>query len=200
MTSFDERATEWDTPERVGRAESAAAAIRAAVPLTTDLRVIEIGAGTGLLALAVAREVGSVVLADPSAGMLAVARQKVAAAGLRNVRTMSFALTVDPLPDERFDLVVSLMAFHHVRDIDAGLDALFSLLEGDGRLAVIDLDTEDGTFHSDPAADVHHGFDRADLGRRAEAAGFLDVAFETVDRIEKDDRDYSLFLLTARRP
>jgi len=162
--------------------------------------VIEIGAGTGLLALAIARDVGSVVLADPSTGMLAVAEQKVAHAGLENVRTLRFALTVDPLPTDRLDLAVSLLAFHHVADTGAALDALFALLEPGGRLALVDLDAEDGSFHSDPDAEVHHGFVRDDLGRRAEAAGFRDVGFATVDQITKDDRVYPLFLLTARRP
>jgi len=200
MSSFDERARDWDTPERVERAESAAAAVRGAVPLTPGMRIIEIGAGTGLLALAIARDVSSVVLAEPSAGMLEVANEKIAASGLDNVRTLRFALTVDPLPPERFDLATSLLVLHHVEDTSAALAALFALLEPGGRLALVDLDAEDGTFHSDPEAEVHHGFMREDLGRRAEAAGFRDVAFATLDRIVKDDRVYPLFLLTARRP
>lgn len=199
MSSFDERARGWDTRERIDRAASAAAAIRAAVPLARHQRVIEIGAGTGLLALALAPEVGSVVLTDPSSGMLEVASEKVAAAGLDNVRMFRFGLTVDPLPEERFDLAVSLMALHHVPDTDAGLAALHDVLEPGGLIALVDLDAEDGTFHSDPHAEVHHGFARDDLARRAEAAGYRDLALTTADRIAKDGRVYSLFLLTARR-
>jgi ubiquinone/menaquinone biosynthesis C-methylase UbiE len=200
VSSFDERAPDWDNPERIDRAMAAADAIRRVIPLSPDLRVIEIGAGTGLLALAIAHEVGSVVLADPSTGMLAVAEEKVARAELANVRMLPFALTVDPLPDDRFDLAVSLLALHHVADTAAALDALFTLLEPGGRLALVDLDAEDGTFHSDPDAEVHHGFARDDLWMRADAAGFRDVAFTTVDQIAKRDRVYPLFLLTARRP
>ena len=46
MATFDERAREWDTPERSERAEVIAAAIRANVPLTPTTRTIDIGAGT----------------------------------------------------------------------------------------------------------------------------------------------------------
>ena len=200
MPTFDERAPDWDTLERVERASRAADAIRAAVPLSADLRLVEIGSGTGLLGLAFAGEVGSVVLADPSAGMLAEADAKIARAGVANARTMRLALTVDPLPDERFDLIVSLLALHHVPDTDGAIGALFALLDRDGRLALIDLDEEDGTFHKDPDAEVHHGFPRADLGRRARAAGFVDIDFTTADELGGDGRSYPLFLLTARRP
>ena len=85
MTDFDARARDWDTPERIARAEAVADAIRAAVPLTPSMRVIEVGAGTGLLGLAMAAEVGELVLAEPSTGMLEVIGEKLAG-GARSER------------------------------------------------------------------------------------------------------------------
>ena len=81
MSSFDERARDWDTPERRARAEVVAAAIRSAVPLRPDMRAIEVGAGTGLLGLALTNDVGELVLADPSEGMLEVAGEKIRSLG-----------------------------------------------------------------------------------------------------------------------
>jgi ubiquinone/menaquinone biosynthesis C-methylase UbiE len=198
--SFDDRAADWDTPERADRAASAIDAIRAAVPLASNLRVIELGAGTGLLGLDLAGDVRSVVLTDPSAGMLAEADRKIEAAGLRNVRALRFGLGEDPLPAERFDLAISHLALHHVPDTRAALEALFALLEPGGRIALVDLDAEDGSFHSDPSAQVHHGFDRVALGAAVQAAGFVDVAFSTAYEIARDAGAFPLFLLTARRP
>ena len=57
MASFDERAREWDTEERIERAAAVARAIRANVPMSPSMRAIEIGAGTGLLGLDLAGEV-----------------------------------------------------------------------------------------------------------------------------------------------
>ena len=197
MTTFDDRAPEWDTPERFERAQEIARAVRDAVPLTPATRVFEVGAGTGLLGLALADTVGSVVLADASTGMLAIADGKIRAAGLGHVTTRRLELTVDPLPEDRFDLVVSMLALHHVADTAAGFAALRDLLAPGGRLAIIDLDAEDGTFHTDPDAPVHHGLDRDHLAALARTAGFGDLAFRTVFSIEKQGRAYPLFLLTA---
>ena len=176
MSSFDSRAITWDNPERADRAVAVASAIRAAVPVNRATRVLEFGAGTGLLGMALAPHVGSLVVADASTGMLEVAAGKLADAGVGHVELLRHRLLVDPLPAGRFDLVCSLTALHHV------------------------LDTEDGTFHSDPAAPVLHGYDRADLGSRAVAAGFEPPVFSTVWEIAKNGRTYPLFLMVARRP
>lgn len=200
MPTFDERAAGWDSPERIERTHRIEDAIRGAVPVRTTMRVLDLGAGTGLLGLALAGDVGELVLADASAGMLAVAEAKIAAAGFRHVRTMHHEFTVDPLPDERFDLVVSLLALHHVADTGEAMRALHALLDSGGRIAIVDLDAEDGTFHSDPNAPVHHGLDRSALAAEARAAGFHGVAFSTPFKLAKHGRTYPLFLLLADRP
>ncbi len=199
MQSFDEQAPDWDSPERIERAHLIADAIRRAVPLTPTSRVLELGAGTGLLGLALAGDVGELVLADASPGMLAVAETKIAAAGLRHVRTVLLELTVDPLPPERFDVAVSLLALHHVASTAEAMQALSALLEPGGHIAIVDLDAEDGSFHTDPDARVHHGLERQSLAATAEAAGFRDVVFSTAHQIAKNGRDYPLFLLVATR-
>jgi ubiquinone/menaquinone biosynthesis C-methylase UbiE len=201
MATFDERAKDWDTPEHVERSLAVAKAIRAAVPIREGGRAIELGAGTGLLGLLFAGDLSELVLTDPSAGMLEVADQKIAAAGLANVRTLRYALLADPLPGSGFDLVLSQLVLHHVKDTAAAMRAAFELLAPQGRLALADLDAEDGTFHTPEAEGIHHlGFEREAVGRLAAEAGFVDVTFSTATSIERDGRNYPLFLLAARRP
>ena len=201
MASFDERAKDWDTPDHVERSLAVAEASRAAVPIREGGRAIELGAGTGLLGVLFAGNVSELVLTDPSAGMLEVADQKIAAAGLSNVVTRRYALLADPLPGAGFDLVLAQLMLHHVSDTAAALRATFELLAPEGRLAMADLDAEDGTFHDADAEGIHHhGFEREAVGRLAAEAGFVDVTFSTATTIERDGRDYPLFLLAARRP
>ncbi len=201
MATFDERAREWDTQERSERAEVVAAAIRANVPLTPTTRTIDIGAGTGLLGFALADDVGDLVFAEPSDGMREVIGEKLAASGRADVTAIPFDLSTGPPPGKPFDLAISLLVLHHVADTAVALAAIRGLLVPGGRIALADLDTEDGTFHDADAEGIHHlGFDRAALGELARDAGFVDVEFRTATEIVEDDRHYPIFLLLARNP
>jgi ubiquinone/menaquinone biosynthesis C-methylase UbiE len=199
MSTFDEKAQDWDTPERRDRARAIADIIRAHVPLSRSMRAIDIGAGTGLLGLALAADVGSMVLAEPSAGMLAVAREKLAADGPDNVTAIPFDIQAAPPGGASFDLAVSLLVLHHVEDTTIALRAISALLAPGGRIALLDLDAEDGTFHDDPEGIHHHGFDQAALRTTAASVGFRDVETRIVSEIDRDGRMYPLFLLTAQR-
>ena len=199
MSNFDERARDWDTPARQERAEAVAAAIRASVTLDQTMRVIDVGAGTGLLGLSLAADVGEVVLAEPSPGMLDVARQKLAATGPSNVTAIRLDLVVDPPLSDPFDLAVSLLVLHHIADTGSALVAVRRLLRPGGRIAIADLDAEDGSFHDPDAEGIHHhGFERMRLIEETQAAGFTDVEIRSAPQIERDGRSYPLFLLIAR--
>lgn len=199
MSTFDQKAQDWDTPERRDRARAIADIIRAHVPLSRSMRAIDIGAGTGLLGLALAADVGSMVLAEPSEGMLAVAREKLAADGPDNVTAIPFDIQAAAPGGASFDLAVSLLVLHHVEDTTIALRAISELLAPGGRIALLDLDAEDGTFHDDPEGIHHHGFDQAALRTTAASVGFRDVETRIVSEIDRDGRMYPLFLLTAQR-
>ena len=204
MTNFDERAKDWDSdPKKVERARVTAEAIRKAIPLSTNMSALEYGCGTGLLSFALQSDLGRITLADTSQGMLDVLAEKIAAAGVTNMRPVKLDLATDPLPAERYRLTYSLMVLHHIQNVKAMLGKFHALLEPGGYLLVADLDKEDGTFHTDGTTDVHLGFERGELQQLVEAAGFGEVRFSTAYVIRKMvgemEKDFPVFLMVARK-
>ena len=200
---FDSKARQWDeNPVFRERGQKIADAVRKAVPLRRDMNALDYGCGTGLLSFPLKDELGSILMADSSGGMLEVVAEKIAARGVTNMTPLKLDLLTDPAPAQTFDLIVTAMTLHHVPDTDHILRVFHDLLNPGGYLCIADLSQEDGSFHG-PAVDVHHGFDQADLKRRTAQAGFADIRFQTVLTITKEretgSQDYPVFLMTARR-
>ncbi len=201
---FDSKARQWDeNPVFRERAAKIAAGIRAAVPLAKSMSALDYGSGSGLLSFPLKDELGSITLKDTSAGMLAVAEEKIADQGVTNMSVRQADLTADAPSGERYDLIYSSMTLHHIPDTDAILKTFHELLNPGGWLCIADLDREDGTFHG-IEVDVHHGFDRVALAGKVMAAGYetprFDAIFEIVKETESGNRVYPVFLMVARRP
>lgn len=196
---FDEHAATWDDdPAKVARAEAVAEAIVAAVPLGPDTRLLEYGAGTGLVTQALRAHVGPVTLADSSAGMRAAMQAKVDAGTLVDARVWALDLATEAPPDEHFDVIVTVMALHHITDLPPVLASFAALLAPEGRLCIVDLDHEDGSFHGEGFAG-HHGFRRPELADQLQGAGFGEVAFSDCFEMLRDGVPYTLFLAVAPR-
>jgi ubiquinone/menaquinone biosynthesis C-methylase UbiE len=200
--SFDDAAATWDDdPGHEERQVAVARAIKEAVDLSPGMRALDLGGGTGRLSILLAELVGSVVVTDPSAGMVRVAQERIEAAGLSDrVRAVQADLTTDRL-DGTYDVVWSSLALHHVQDLDGLLQSLASLLVDGGRLAIADLDEDpDGAFHADKVDfDGHDGFNRQRLAEQLARAGFAEVGFVDATTILKADREFGVFLCTATK-
>jgi len=197
--SFDERAATWDDdPTMSERAERVGRAIRATISLDPSTRLLEYGAGTGLVTQALRDAVGPVTMADTSAGMRVVMQEKIAAGLIADARVWDVDLAVASPPDEQFDLVVTVMALHHIEALDTALDAFARLLVDGGHLCIADLEHEDGSFHDESFAG-HHGFERAELASSLERAGFTNVSFQPCGTVDRNGQDYSMFLATCTR-
>lgn len=197
MSSFDERAATWDDdPATAERARSVAETILDALPLDGTQRLLEYGAGTGLVTQAMRSHVGPVTLVDNSTGMRDVMREKIAAGAIENARVWDLDLETTSAPAERFDLIVTVLTLHHVHEVATVLSGFAELLDEGGRLCVVDLDAEDGSFHG-PDADVHKGFGRAELTRALTDAGFTDIEFRDCHTVVREQGSYPMFLATC---
>jgi ubiquinone/menaquinone biosynthesis C-methylase UbiE len=204
---FDQAAATWDdNPMRIALMRAVGEAVLREARPTKNMDVLDYGCGTGLVGLYLLPSVRSVTGADNSVGMLEVLRKKIKDGDLENMRTMRLDLEHDPMPAERYHLIVSSMALHHIADTAGVLGAFYQLLHPQGLLCLADLDTEPGVFHTpDVAPGVHHhGFDRAELGARLSEIGFRDAKDVTAYTLRKlvengGERDFPVFLITARK-
>lgn len=201
---FDALANQWDQNQnRVFMAQKVARAMRIALAPAGSEHALEFGAGTGLVTLLMARHVAQLTAVDGSAGMLDVLRGKCALKHLDHV-TLVHGDVPAALPDASFDLIYSSMTLHHVADVPGLLKVLFAHLVPGGRVALADLDTEDGSFHGDAQGVAHHGFDRATFAAWLRDAGFAEPAITTAHTVQReaDDgtlREYPIFLAVAAR-
>ena len=180
------------------RADAVARAISETIPLDRSMRMLEYGAGTGLVTQALQESVGPVTLADTSKGMRAVIQDKIDAGAITNARVWDLDLATQQAPDERFDLVVTVMTLHHITNVHIVLSRFAELLEEGGHLCVVDLDEEDGSFHG---ADFEgpHGFERSTLSSHLADAGFTEIAIEDCGDVVRGGGTYPLFLATCTR-
>ena len=98
-------------------------------------RVLDVGCGTGTLAVEIAGRGAAVSGVDADEAMLARARAKAPALDLRVAMAQDL-----PFPDDRFALVVSSLFFHHLRRDDklAVFGELARVMRQGARLAIAD--------------------------------------------------------------
>lgn len=101
-------------------------------------RVLDVGCGTGefLRRLRIRYPAAVLVGADPSAGMIEVARRKFGHDP--RVSVQSACAETLPFQDEQFDRVVCVSALHGVRDVPAAMGEMVRVLRPGGRLVVVD--------------------------------------------------------------
>jgi 2-polyprenyl-3-methyl-5-hydroxy-6-metoxy-1,4-benzoquinol methylase len=205
---FSDEAAGWDEkPGHAERARDVADRIRATVPLRPDMAVLEIGGGTGLLSRNLADEIGTATVTDVAPGMVAAARAALDDPRYAGWQAYRLDIEHDDVPAERYDLVLGLLALHHMDDVATVVARCASLLRPGGRVALVDLDHDpDGAFHAHVHDfDGHHGFTREDVAGWLSAAGLTDVELADAGTVTKDDgagqqRDFPMFLATGLRP
>jgi len=193
---FNNAAAGWDKGDmRQNIADAVFQTIASRIALNPSMKIMDFGAGTGLLSFKIAPMVGSVVGVDLSEKMLEQLEAK-------NTNKLSVeALYHDILSSSigyEFNGIVSSMAIHHVADTAHLFREFYAHLKKDGFIAIADLEEEDGSFHTHGNEGVHHfGFNRDALRQTLEEIGFQNVRFHEAYQVERENGTYPIFVVTA---
>jgi 2-polyprenyl-3-methyl-5-hydroxy-6-metoxy-1,4-benzoquinol methylase len=195
---FAEKAKDYDNEKsRTKNVSDIAQTILNEVSFSKEMSIMDFGSGTGLLLSEIAPVVGEITAVDISSAMTEVLQSKKDELKCP-VHIVQMDLTKDSL-DKKFDAIISSMTIHHIEDVISLLQKFRSLLKEDGIIALADLDTEDGSFHTEDTGVFHNGFDREDFIQMVKKAGFKDIKIQNASTIAKPNNNYSVFLITAKK-
>jgi phosphatidylethanolamine/phosphatidyl-N-methylethanolamine N-methyltransferase len=96
--------------------------------------VLEVAAGTGLLTVAIAPVVTSVIATDYAPAMVAQLEARLRAEKIGNVVCRKADIYALPFPDRAFDAVVAANVLHLVPDLEQALASLRRVLRPNGHL------------------------------------------------------------------
>ena len=197
MSHFNNKAKNWDSGDsRVNGAKKIADVIEQKVTLTQDMEILDFGVGTGLLGFTVAKRVKQVYGVDTSVEMLSKLQDK----NTKECNIIAYHQDIFTKPIEKtFDGVISSMTLHHIEDLDAFFQTIYKNICLGGFLAIADLEKEDGSFHSDNTGVFHFGFDTKSLCKIVQNCGFKNVSMENINTINKSNKSFGVFLLTATK-
>ena len=194
---FEQKAQEWDKSIRRNITPQAIAdAIKSKVKLTKTMTLMDFGVGTGLLGFKILPEVKEMYGVDMSPSMLQKLQEKNTPD--LHIKTICQDIVKEPLT-LKFDGVISSMTLHHIENLSSFFRTIYTNLNENGFIAIADLESEDGTFHSDNSGVYHFGFNKEELVTIVKKSGFKDISFQQVTTISKPQKDFEVFLLTARK-
>lgn len=193
---FDKKANDYEKNEkRIENVNNIANAVINTVSLRQGMDILDFGAGTGLLLERIAPHVGKIVAVDISKSMI-----KQLEAKLEQIECEVDILEINlelEVVDRLFDGIISSMTMHHIKEIERVFQHFYQMLRPGGFVAIADLESEDGSFHTEDTGVHHHGFQQDEFIGLACQAGFNQVEMTTVSLVHKPHGKYPVFLMTA---
>lgn len=167
---FEQMAKRYDSDERKELARIVAEEVKPEVQDSRSKSLIDYGSGTGLVGLALADRVESILLVDSSQQMLEVAQAKISRGGITNAKVLLTDFTQES-PELQADIVLVSLVLLHVPDTKKILQELYNVLTEDGKLIIIDFDKNEKVTHPK----VHNGFVHEELKQLLSEVGFKDI-------------------------
>jgi SAM-dependent methyltransferase len=137
--AFTAQAGAFEDPARNRAFTADAAWMLAGLPVGPDDLVLDVAAGTGIVARALAPRARAVVALDATAAMLQAGRDAAVAEGAANVLFMLGDATALPFLDASFDVAVTRFSLHHLEEPALAVAEMARCLRPGGRALVADI-------------------------------------------------------------
>jgi ArsR family transcriptional regulator len=124
----------------------------------THSLVVDVGTGTGFVAVGLAGRARRVMGVDNSPAMLAVAADNAATCGLDNVELVGGEIDQLPLDDDSVDVAVANMVLHHAPEPAAMVAEMARVVRPGGTIAITDEIEHDYEWMRTEQADLWLGF------------------------------------------
>ena len=171
---FAERAADWDriralhAPDE--RVEQAVLALLKGVKPRT---VLDLGTGTGRMLELFAPGAERAIGVDQSPAMLALARERIAQAGLTQAHLRQGDIYAPPVERDAFDLVIVHQVLHFLDDPARALHEAARTLRPGGRLLIVDFASHGEESLREEFAHRRLGFTDEEIERDLVAAGLV---------------------------
>jgi ArsR family transcriptional regulator len=196
---FEARAPEWDALRSIFNDDALRA--RAVTRLVEPgLLAAEVGTGTGVLAVELARQGMQVIAVDHSAAMLEAARAKIAEARIPGIELRKGEASRLPIADGEVDAAFAHMVLRYLPQPAQAIEELARVVRPGGRVVVIDFVRHDFEWMHQELGVQWLGFQRAELDGWFREAGLCDLRFETYSPSTQGRDLPATFILSATRP
>jgi len=112
------------------------------IPHGKDVKALDVGTGFAITTEFLARTLSNgsrIWTLDPSGGVLKHAKDHLRAKGLDSrIEFMHGSIDRVDLPDGFFDILVSAMVLHHVKDLNQAMNEMARVVGGQGRILIVD--------------------------------------------------------------
>ncbi len=177
---FDRVSAEWDDMRSSFYNKGVIDALAASTQTGSTMTVLDVGTGTGFVAVGLAPLAATVFGVDNSPAMLAVANNNFTALHVANATLIQAELDDLPLVSASVDASVANMVLHHAPNPANMLREMTRVTRPGGRVAITDAVAHSYEWMRTEQADIWLGFSEHEMAQFFSDAGLVEYGYASL--------------------